>query len=163
MVVELCAGPGAVSLAIADRVTRRRVHAVELSEDAAATRPRNLAGTAVGLQGDMADALPGLNGTVDLVIANPPYVPLEAYARIPAEVRDHDPSLALFSGRGRAGRAQGPGRGSRPAAAARRLGLRRARRGSARVGVEVFVGQGGFHRVRDHPDLNGRPGRRARD
>ena len=46
----------------------------------------------------MADALPELDGTVDLVIANPPYIPLEAYASVPPEVRDHDPALALFSG-----------------------------------------------------------------
>ena len=48
--------------------------------------------------GDMADALPELDGTVDLVIANPPYIPLEAYDSVAPEARDHDPSLALFSG-----------------------------------------------------------------
>ena len=48
--------------------------------------------------GDMADALPELDGTVDLVIANPPYIPLEAYESVAPEARDHDPTLALFSG-----------------------------------------------------------------
>ena len=47
---------------------------------------------------DMADALPELDGTVDLVIANPPYIPLEAYDSVAPEARDHDPTLALFSG-----------------------------------------------------------------
>jgi release factor glutamine methyltransferase len=46
----------------------------------------------------MASALPELNGTVDLVIANPPYIPLDAYESVAPEVRDHDPALALFSG-----------------------------------------------------------------
>ena len=32
------------------------------------------------------------------MIANPPYIPLEAYASVPPEVRDHDPAEALFSG-----------------------------------------------------------------
>ena len=60
---------------------------------------RNLADTDVSLLlGDMVDALPELDGTVDLVIANPPYIPLEAYDSVVAEARDHDPTLALFSG-----------------------------------------------------------------
>ena len=35
---------------------------------------------------------------MDLVIANPPYIPLEAYLSVAPEARDHDPTLALFSG-----------------------------------------------------------------
>ena len=46
----------------------------------------------------MIGALPELNGTVDLVIANPPYIPFEAFESVVPEVRDHDPPLALFSG-----------------------------------------------------------------
>jgi release factor glutamine methyltransferase len=52
----------------------------------------------------MAEAFEDLDGTVDLVIANPPYVPLEHWADVPAEVRDHDPWLALGLGGGRPGR-----------------------------------------------------------
>ena len=46
----------------------------------------------------MADAFPELDGTVDVVIGNPPYIPLEAWESVAAEVRDHDPAVALFSG-----------------------------------------------------------------
>ena len=46
----------------------------------------------------MTDAFHDLDGAVDLVIANPPYVPLEHWADVPAEVRDFDPALALVSG-----------------------------------------------------------------
>ena len=77
----------------------RVVHAVELSEEAAGYAARNLADVPVWLHvGDMVDALHELDGTVDLVIANPPYIPLEAYESVAPEARDHDPSLALFSG-----------------------------------------------------------------
>jgi release factor glutamine methyltransferase len=99
LVVELCAGSGAIAKAIATELTGAVVHAVELSEEAAAYAARNLADVPVWLHvGDMADALPELDGTVDLVIANPPYIPLEAYESVAPEARDHDPSLALFSG-----------------------------------------------------------------
>jgi release factor glutamine methyltransferase len=46
----------------------------------------------------MAHALAEVDATVDLVVANPPYVPLDAYDSVAVEARDHDPTLALFSG-----------------------------------------------------------------
>ncbi len=158
LVVELCAGSGAISLAIADEYPSARQYAVELSEDAVGYAARNLAGTGVELiQADMADALPELAGTVDLVIANPPYVPLEAYDGIPAEVREHEPTLALFSGQdgldamrvlaGVAARLLRPG-GWVCAEHAEVQG---------ESAPAVFVGHGGFDQVRDHPDLTDRP------
>jgi release factor glutamine methyltransferase len=46
---------------------------------------------------DAAHALPGLDGTVDVVVANPPYVPPDAVPR-EVEVREHDPDMALYGG-----------------------------------------------------------------
>ena len=51
------------------------------------------------------DAFPDLDGTVDVVLCNPPYIPLEAYESVEPEARDHDPQLSLFSGTRRPGRA----------------------------------------------------------
>lgn len=158
LVVELCAGSGAISLAIADEYPSARQYAVELSEDAVGYAARNLAGTGVELiQADMADALPELDGTVDLVIANPPYVPLEAYDGIPAEVREHEPTLALFSGQdgldamrvlaGVASRLLRPG-GWVCAEHAEVQGV---------CAPQVFVDHRGFDQVRDHRDLTDRP------
>ncbi len=99
VVVELCAGSGAISLSIVHEVPAARVHAVELDETAYEWAQRNLAGTGVDLRlGDMATAFPDLDGTVDVVVANPPYIPLDAWESVAPEVRDHDPSLALWSG-----------------------------------------------------------------
>ena len=39
-----------------------------------------------------------LDGTVDVVVCNPPYIPLEAFESVAPEARDHDPTLALWSG-----------------------------------------------------------------
>jgi len=99
VVVELCAGSGAISLSLVHEVPRASVHAVELDEPAYEWAQRNLAGTGVDLRlGDMADAFGDLDGTVDIVVANPPYIPLDAWESVAPEVRDHDPSLALWSG-----------------------------------------------------------------
>lgn len=99
VVVDLCTGSGAIAKAIADEVPQAQVHAVELDEPAHAWATRNLAGTGVDLrQGDAFAAFRELAGTVDVVVCNPPYIPLEAWESVAVEARDHDPHLALFSG-----------------------------------------------------------------
>ena len=105
----------------------------------------------------MADALPELDGTVDLVICNPPYVPLDAYDSVVVEARDHDPTVALFSGD------DGLDAIRVLTATAARL-LRsgwaadlRARRGAGRGGARRGGRLRGYRTVRDHHDLTGRP------
>jgi release factor glutamine methyltransferase len=99
VVVDLCTGSGAIARAVADEVPGARVHAVELDEGALAWAERNLAGTGVDLRhGDFATAFDDLLGAVDVVVCNPPYIPLEAWESVAVEARDHDPHLALFSG-----------------------------------------------------------------
>lgn len=99
VVVDLCTGSGAIARAVADEVPDAEVHAVELDEGALAWAERNLSGTGVDLRhGDLATAFEDLAGTVDVVVCNPPYIPLEAWESVAAEARDHDPHLALFSG-----------------------------------------------------------------
>lgn len=99
VVVDLCTGSGAIARAVAHEVPVADVHAVELDEGAYAWAERNLAGTGVDLRhGDFATAFEDLLGTVDVVVCNPPYIPLEAWESVAVEARDHDPHLALFSG-----------------------------------------------------------------
>ena len=99
VIVDLCTGSGAIALSVVHEVPTAIVHAVELDEVALGWAARNLAGTGVDLRlGDAADAFPDLDGTVDVVVANPPYIPLEAWESVALEARDHDPALALWSG-----------------------------------------------------------------
>lgn len=99
VVVDLCTGSGAIAAAIATEVPGARVHAVELDDRAFGYAQRNLGGKGVDLRlGDVADAFGDLDGTVDVVVANPPYIPLEAWESVDIEARDHDPALALWSG-----------------------------------------------------------------
>lgn len=98
-VVELCAGSGAITRSLGTELGGLQLHAVELSADAWPYLVENLSGLPVDLvQGDMADAFGELDGQVDLVIANPPYVPESVREQLPTDVVGHDPDLALFAG-----------------------------------------------------------------
>lgn len=98
VVVDLCTGSGAIALSVATEAPHARVYAVELAADAFAWAERNLAVSGVELrQGDMADAFGDLDGSVDVVVSNPPYIPADAVIR-DAEVAEHDPAIALWSG-----------------------------------------------------------------
>ena len=163
-VVDLCTGTGALALALAHERPDAAVHAVEVDPAALTWAERNLAGSGVVLH-DADVTAPGvldeLAGAVDLVVANPPYVP-EGLA-VPPEV-DADPRRAVFAG------ADGLAV-IRPVAA---LAHRLLRPGGA-VGIEhddshpaavrEVLGDAGFTEVTTLPDLTGRPrvttGRRA--
>lgn len=98
VVVDLCTGSGAIAASVADEVPGAEVHAVELDGEALAYAAVNLDGLGVELRaGDCADAFPELDGLVDVVVSNPPYVPLDATIRDP-EVAEHDPARALWGG-----------------------------------------------------------------
>ena len=98
VVVDLGTGSGAIAASIAYEHPGSEVHAVELSELAHAWAQRNLAPYGVELVlGDLRTALTALDGTVDAVVSNPPYIPAEMVPRDP-EAAEHDPDLALYGG-----------------------------------------------------------------
>jgi release factor glutamine methyltransferase len=98
LVVDLCSGSGALAIAVATELPGSRVLAVEREPDALEWLRRNASGTQVSVvPGDATDPalLAELRGTVDVVLANPPYVP--AAAIVDVEVRS-DPAAAVFGG-----------------------------------------------------------------
>jgi release factor glutamine methyltransferase len=164
VVVDLGSGSGAIALSIAHEHPGARVTAVE--RDAGAiewTRHNSAARAAAGdtpvevLTGDMTDPglLAALDGAVDLVVSNPPYVP--DGARVPREVADHDPPLALWGGPDGLDVVRGllrtAARLLRPGGA---LGIEHADQQGSALPALVRA-HGGFTDVADHADLAGRP------
>lgn len=99
VVVDLCTGSGALAIALAAGLPRARVIGVDDDPAALAYARRNATATGVLLtQGDVTDPqlLPELAGSVDLLVANPPYIP--DGAELEPEVAQHDPAHALFGG-----------------------------------------------------------------
>ena len=167
LAVDLCAGSGAIGLALATEAPGVRVVAVEKDPAAATWTHRNerqVRRAHPGMDytlviGDATDpgTLADLDGTVDLVATNPPYVPADAIPEQP-EVRDHDPALALYGGS-----ADGL---AIPEAIVRRADALLRPAGAALV-MEHDITQGdalvayarehGFARAACHNDLTGRP------
>ncbi len=156
--VDLCTGSGAVARSLIDEVPEAQVHAVELSPVAIEYAERNLTGTGIALhEGDIASALPQLDGSVDVVVANPPYIPIGEFESVDVEARTHDPALALWSGED----------GLTMIRTVERAAHRLLRPGGD-VGCEhadaqggsapaVFSAAGRWRDVRDHHDLLDRP------
>jgi len=158
VVVELGTGSGAVAKSIATELTGTRVHAVEMSEEAAAYAARNLVDTTVELYvRDMVGALSELNGAVDLVIANPPYIPLDAFESVIPEVRDHDPVLALVSGQDGLDAIRAVV--TEAARLLRPAGLLCVEHADVQgeSAQQILLDHGAFAAVRDHRDLAGKP------
>lgn len=162
LVVDLGTGSGAIAASIAHEVPGSVVHAVELSELAHAWASRNVALPEVGgrvhlVLGDLRTALPELEGTVDVVVSNPPYIPPGMVPREP-EAALHDPEMALYGG--------AEGGLELPLAAAARA-ARLLHRGGffvmehAEVQAEriaqLLSADPAWSRVRSHRDLNGLP------
>ena len=179
LVADLGTGSGAIALAISQEVPRARVHAVEADPLARQWAARNIAKCAaaaphtagrVTLQaGDFRVGLsdldgpggPGgaggfgeLAGLADLVISNPPYIPVGAW--VPPEVGEYDPATALWGG------ADGLDAVRAVEAVAARLlrprGLVAIEHG-AQQGSAVywlFPEEQGWRETRNHKDLSGR-------
>jgi release factor glutamine methyltransferase len=179
LVVDLCAGSGAIALSVVHEHPGARVVAVERLPGALRWLRRNASGAVSGRSGaepevkqprpispasgsiEIVDGdatsgaiLSDLDGRVDLVLCNPPYVP--SASPVAPEVADHDPAAAVFAG------ADGLDviRGIVPRAAAL------LRPGGA-VAIEhddshgeavpALLSGAGFDDVEDHRDLTGRP------
>jgi release factor glutamine methyltransferase len=99
--IDLGTGSGAIALSLATEVPHSLVYGVENSAEAFIWTRRNFresgADNARAIFNDLASALPELDGTVAVVISNPPYIPLGAIPRDP-EVRLFDPEHALYGG-----------------------------------------------------------------
>lgn len=101
LAVDLGTGTGALALALANEVPHSRVVAVEKYEPALVWARRNIEmfgdGRVSLVTSDAETALPELDGTVDVVVTNPPYIP-DSERPTDEEVIGYDPASALFGG-----------------------------------------------------------------
>ena len=97
VIVDLCTGSGALALALKQVFPAARVIGTDKSVAALSVARSN--GTGVEwLEGDLFAALPeDLQGEIDLLVANPPYVSAGEWEALPTDVQ-HEPVEALVAG-----------------------------------------------------------------
>ncbi len=163
LVVDLCTGSGAVALAVAVEVPAARVVAVELDPLAHAWARQNVRALAPGVDLRLGDAVGAdtgvaadLAGDVDVVVANPPYIP-PGMRPVDPEVADHDPPVALYGG-GDDGLAVPRGVVAAAAGLLRPGGLLVMEHADGQgPGTRALVAGPGWEDVRTADDLTGRP------
>jgi release factor glutamine methyltransferase len=157
VLADLFAGSGAIALAVADEVPAAQVHAVEADDGAVEWLRRNVESRSVIVHhADVDGCLPEMDGRLDVVVANPPYIPTGATIRDP-EVAAHDPAAALWSGAD----------GLDAMRVLERTAARLLCRGGLLIAEHadvqgdaapaVFDATGRWAHVTDHLDLTGRP------
>ncbi len=99
VVLDLCAGTGALAAAFASLVTVGGLHVTDVDPVAVACARSNIPLGTFAYEGDLYAPLPvSLRGRVDVLLANAPYVPSAQLALLPGEAREHEPVLTLDGG-----------------------------------------------------------------
>jgi len=100
VVVDLCCGSGAVGVALVAALGRAELHVVDIDPVAVRCAHRTVAAAGGHVyEGDLYQPLPAaLRGRIDVLVANPPYVPTGAIGMLPPEARIHEPRVALDGG-----------------------------------------------------------------
>jgi release factor glutamine methyltransferase len=159
VVVDLCSGSGAIALSVVRECPAAVVYAVEQAPAAVDWLRRNkiaTAGPVTIVEGDATDpaTLAALDGRVDLVLCNPPYVPDDA--AVGPEVAE-DPADAVFGGP--VGLDVIPGIVARAATLLRPGGAFAVEHDDTHGAAvpELLAAHGGFDRIEAHRDLADRP------
>jgi release factor glutamine methyltransferase len=99
-IVDVGTGSGCLAVTLARELPRARVVAIDVSIAALEVARRNAVrhGVAGRMTWHAASLLEPLRAPVDLIVSNPPYVPLRDASSLSPDVRDYEPGVALFSG-----------------------------------------------------------------
>lgn len=99
-IVDVCTGSGCIAIALSRRVTKSRVWGIDISQDALAIARRNVAKYAPSVELVEGDALGDfsqlIDGEIDVVVSNPPYIPKSDSKLMRRNVTEHEPEIALF-------------------------------------------------------------------
>ncbi|XOV68222.1 MAG: peptide chain release factor N(5)-glutamine methyltransferase [Fluviicola sp.] len=100
-IVDICSGSGCIALALKSQLPNANVSAIEFSGDALALLNENRSLTDLEIHTIYANALSDdytslVNGKQDVIVSNPPYIPVSDRQRMAANVLDFEPEMALF-------------------------------------------------------------------
>lgn len=102
-IIDVGTGSGCIAVTLATQIEHCKIAATDISDPALEVARANVEAHAVGdkvqlFQGDLLDALPQGSDRVHLIVSNPPYIGNLEIETVDDQVKDHEPSVALFSG-----------------------------------------------------------------
>ena len=99
-IVDVCTGSGCIAIALRRRLSNSRVWGIDISKEALNIARRNaqkFAPSVEFIEGDaLGDFSQCVDGKVDVVVSNPPYIPISHRELMRLNVTEHEPSIALF-------------------------------------------------------------------
>lgn len=99
-IVDVCTGSGCIAIALRRRLSNSRVWGIDISKEALNIARRNAQKFAPSVEFIEGDALGDfsqlVDGKVDVVVSNPPYIPISHRELMRPNVTEHEPSIALF-------------------------------------------------------------------
>lgn len=99
-ILDICTGSGCIAISLARRIPNAEVYAIDLSEEALEIAKQNNIELNAGvtlLHDDALGEMPSIAGLeFDLIISNPPYIPISERTQMHRNVTEYEPGMALF-------------------------------------------------------------------
>ena len=102
LIADIGTGSGCIVVATATMLTAARFIATDISAEAVEVARANAErhGVVDRITFGVGDLLEPLSEPMDIIIGNPPYIPAENLPTLQAEIRDHEPRVAVDGGAG---------------------------------------------------------------
>jgi len=102
-IIDMGTGCGNIAISIAIRTENTTVFASDISEKAVEVARRNVKRFCMEDRvnvscGDRFEKFHGMEGSIDVIVCNPPYIPTESIRNLPSEIKDNEPHVALDAG-----------------------------------------------------------------
>lgn len=97
-VLDMCTGSGCIIISLAKLGSLKGAVGVDISENALKIAGENALKHQVEAEFLQSDLFEGVEGSFDIIVSNPPYIPVDEIKTLMPEVRDHEPLLALEAG-----------------------------------------------------------------
>lgn len=158
VVADIGTGCGVIAISLAKGLPQAKFSASDISEEALELAQKNSAEHGVEeriqfLLGDLLAPFQGMEGRLDAVVSNPPYIPRDELENLPDEVRLYEPKAAMDGGKG------GIEVQNRLIVEAwpylKKGGILALEVGDSQVEVVRNLMEGGYERIEAFPDLNG--------
>ena len=99
-IADICTGSGCIAISLAKLLPNAIISATDISDEAISLAKENVAHTGVEVEIIKDDALGGLQALrgeiYDIIVSNPPYIPISERETMHINVTHHEPHIALF-------------------------------------------------------------------